>query len=165
MRNDFDSIAQKQSLAPSKKVRRCLSSRRPCSPRYRGSSARILTNSMLSLLCVVSLSPSCALPLWPSPSLSLVPSPQRRGVAWKEPATSVCPQSFVLNDGMATNTVTLRLHLGNECVDGVRPGEVGSEPVLCTAGVGLAFFTVGFCTGTVSSLCLSCRRRILVLDW
>ena len=26
------------------------------------------------------------------------------------------------------------------------------EPLLCTAGVGLAFFTVGFCTGTASSL-------------
>ena len=66
---------------------------------------------------------------------------------------------------MAIYNAMLRLHLGNECVDGVRPGEVGSEPVLCTAGVGLAFFTVGFCTGTASSLCLSCNRRILVLDW
>ena len=41
------------------------------------------------------------------------------------------------------------------------------EPLLCTAGVGLALFTVGFCTGTASSLFTAVvlrAHRFLVLD-
>ena len=97
----------------------------------------------------------------------LVPSLQRTDVAWKEPTTHVCPQNLVLNAAMAIDNAILRLQLGNECVTESALERLAPEPLLCTAGVGLALFTVGFCTGTASSLFTAVvlrAHRFLVLD-
>ena len=68
---------------------------------------------------------------------------------------------------MAIDNAILRLHLGNECVTESALERLAPEPLLCTAGVGLALFTVGFCTGTASSLFTAVVLRVhrfLVLD-